>query len=923
MNARSSRKDNSSDGSSPQNNATPDENLHLTPLRTKLCIPPLRSEWITRSRLVKRLDDGLGRKLTLISAPAGFGKTTLLVDWVHQRKMPAAWFSVDKSDNAPLQFLTYAILGLQTLKEDIGKASLTMLQSPQPPPVETILINLINDAIDFRTDFVLILDDYHLVYAQPVNDMITFLLENLPEQMHILIATRSDPSLRLLARIRSQNQMVEVRAAELSFNTQETSDLFNKSLSMNLSTRDIHQLETRTEGWIAGLQLAALSLQGRENPSGFIEKFKGDNRYIADYLAEEVLNRQPEHMRDFLLQTSILERLSGPLCDAVTRQNNSRQILITLEQTNSFLIPLDDERSWYRYHHLFTDLLRQQLRLQQGELESELHSRASKWLSKNGFKNEAVDHAFASQNNAVAARLIEEIAEIYWEHGRQSRLLRWLEKLPDELIDANPKLCIFYARELFKNGFSDKAESMLKIADQLLASISMSDPEKEALQGKIAAIRGYESLLTGDVSRNIHYSKQALELLPQKDLIWRSVAASNLGFAYSIIGAGDLAKAQQAFSDAKKICEAAGNIYYNIFVGQCLATNMLWQGRLYEAEDILRKYLILAKDNGIFQTGTVGSLHSTLGTVLCERSEFDEGIQLINKGIELCQQGRDPVSLAGCRMGLWRALMQRADFAGVLRVMQDLNEQASDFQLPLWITNSISALNAIIWLGSGDLQAAVKWVQDRGLSIDGKLGNLHELENFALVHILIAQNRLDDADHLLRRMIEDAKACDRVIMMTDMRLQRVLIFKRKEDTAAALDELKSALSLAQTGGFTSIFVTKGMPMIELLEEFIAVNKGHRGNAKAGLSLSFAKKLLYLIKSAIPPKMEGLVEPLSERELEVLYLIASGLRNKEIAEHLCLSPKTVEKHRSNLRKKLDLHTTLALAQYAKKRGFTDR
>jgi LuxR family maltose regulon positive regulatory protein len=259
-----------------------------------------------RSRLVKRLDKGLGRKLTLISAPAGFGKTTLLVDWVHKHKIPAAWFSVDKGDNDPLQFLTYVILGLQTLKEDIGKASLTMLQSPQPPPVETILINLINDAIDFRTDFVLIQDDYHLVDAQPVHDMISFLLENLPEQMHILIATRSDPPLPLLARLRSQNQMIEVRAAELTFNTQETSDLFNKSLSMNLSARDIHQLETRTEGWIAGLQLAALSLQGRENPSGFIEKFKGDNRYIADYLAEEVLNRQPQHMRDFLLQTSIL-----------------------------------------------------------------------------------------------------------------------------------------------------------------------------------------------------------------------------------------------------------------------------------------------------------------------------------------------------------------------------------------------------------------------------------------------------------------------------------------------------------------------------------------------------------------------------------------------------------------------------------------
>jgi LuxR family maltose regulon positive regulatory protein len=698
------------------------------------------------------MEKGFERKLTLLSAPAGFGKTTLLVDWIRKRKIPAAWFSLDKGDNDLLQFLTYVILGLQTLKEDIGKAPLTMLQSPQPPPIETLLINLINDVIDIQTDFVMVLDDYHLVDAQPVQDMIAFLLENLPEQMHMIIATRSDPHLPLLARLRSQNQMIEVRAADLSFNARETADLFNKSLSMNLSARDLDLLETRTEGWIAGLQLAALSLQGSENPSGFIEKFKGDHRYIADYLTEEVLNRQPGHLRDFLLKTSILERLSGPLCDAVTLQKDSREKLNTLEQTNLFLIPLDDERNWYRYHHLFADLLKQQLHLQQGELEPELHRRASQWLAKNSFKNEAVDHAFASQNYDQAAQLIEEIAQIYWDHGRESRLLRWLEKLPDELLDVNPKLCIFYARELFKSGFTDKAETMLETADQLLASASVSEPEKEALQGRIAVIRGYESLLTGDVSRNIHFSKQALKLLPQKDLIWRSVAASNLGFAYSIIGAGDLPKAQRAFAEAKKICETAGNIYYNIFAGNCLGTAMLWRGRLNEAEDILRQSLRLANENGISRTGTVGSLYSTLGTVLCERNELDEGIRLINKGIDLCQQGRDPVTLAACRMGLWRALMQGADIAGVFRVMQDLNEQANAFRLPHWITNSISALNAIIRLGSGDLEAAVKWTQERGLSIDGELGNLHELENFALAHILIAQNRLDDADHLLQRI---------------------------------------------------------------------------------------------------------------------------------------------------------------------------
>ncbi len=864
------------------------------------------------------MDEGFERKLTLISAPAGFGKTTLLVDWVHAHKMPVAWYSVDKTDNAPLHFLTYVILGLQSLEAGTGKAALTMLQSPQPPPIESILINLINDVIRMPTDIVLILDDYHLVDAKPIHDIMAFLLENLPEQMHIIIATRSDPPLPPLARLRSQNQLTELRAADLSFSADETANFFNQSLNLQLSTLDIQLLETRTEGWAAGLQLAALSLQGRKDPSDFIRGFKGDHRYIADYLAEEVLNRQPEHLSNFLLQTSILGRLCGPLCDAVTDQENSRQVLNTLEKGNLFVIPLDDERCWYRYHHLFADLLQQRLRRKQGDLVSELHSQASQWFANNGFKSEAVDHALVAQDYVRAAQLIEEIAEIEWDRARESRLLQWVKKLPDKQIETNPTLCIFYARELFNNGYPEDAEAKLQAAEQILESTSISDVNQGELQGRIAVIRAYICARTGDISRTIYCSNQALKLLPQKDLMWRSVAATTLGIGYGWAGAGDLVKAQQAYSEAIKISQAAGNIFYNIFAGIGLMAVMQLRCQFKKARDICQHLLRLADENGLSETELAGSLYANLGMILCEWNDLDEGIRLIKKGIDLNKQGRDPVILASCRINLLRALVYRMDFVGAFGVFEKLNESTREFSLPPWITNMIAAINVHIWLANGNLSAVAQWAKEKGLSVENKLTNLREPEHTALAHFLIAQGQLDDADRFLQRLIENATAGDRVIMMIEMRLMRALIFKA-QDTAAALAELKLALALAEPGGPLMMFVSKGKPVAELLEEILAVKKRDHDAAKAGFSLSYSQKIMSAFKAAMPPKIEGLMDPISERELEVLYLIAAGLSNREIAEKLFISLNTVKTHTKNINSKLDVNSRVKAVARAKELG----
>jgi LuxR family maltose regulon positive regulatory protein len=861
------------------------------------------------------MDEGFERKLTLISAPAGFGKTTLVVDWIHRHNIPAAWFSVGRGDNDPLHFLAYVIMGLQSLEAGTGEAALKMLQSPQPPPIQPILVNLINDVSLIPKDFVLILDDYHLVDAGSIHDMIAFLLENLPGQMHLILATRSDPPLPL-ARIRSQNLLSELRAADLSFTADETADLFSKSLDLQLSARDIQLIETRTEGWAAGLQLAALSLQGRQDPSDFIKGFKGDNRYIADYLTEEVLNRQPEHLRIFLLQTSILERLCGPLCDAVTGQENSSQVLDTLEKVNLFVIPLDDERCWYRYHHLFADLLKQRLHAHESDLVPRLHLCASQWLARKGFKNEAVDHAFFAQDYDGAVGLIEEIAEMDWDRARESRLLHWFKKLPDEKICASPKLCIFHARELFKSGYMDETEKRLRAAEQMFEAGSIGDLNKAGLRGRIAVIRAYMSTRTGDLSSTIDLSRQALELLPRSDLNWRSVAATLLGMG---LGTDRLIEQQQAYAEAMEISKAAGNIYYHTFAGSCLASAMVQGGRLTEAKDFIRRMLNLAIENGIEQTGIGGSLYGNLGMVLCEWGDFDEGIRLINKGIELSELGRDPVLVSVCQISLLRALIYQMDFGSVLKLMENLNTLAGNFAMPSWITNVISAFNVFSWLGSGNLDAALKWAKERGLQADDEPDSLHEVEYVALAHILIAQNKLDEADQLLQRLIKNATAGGRIYMLIEMRLWRVLIFTLKADTAAALAELKLALALAEPGGFIMIFVSKGNHVAELLEEILKAKKRDHNAARAGFSLSYARKIRSAFKAVRPPKIEGLMDEISERELEVLHLIASGLSNREIAEKLFISLNTVKTHTKNINSKLDVNSRNKAVARAKELG----
>ena len=582
-------------------------------LETKLYVPKWRTGLVPRARLIERLNRGAERKLTPVSAPAGFGKSTVLAEWVARTpasERPAAWVSLDQSDNDPALFWAYFIAALQTVQSAVGKSALSLLHSPQPPPIESVLTILINEINAIQDDFALILDDYHVIDAELVHVAVTFLVDHLPPQMHLVIASRSDPPLPL-ARLRGRGELTELRAADLRFTPDEAAAFLNDVMGLSLSAGDVAALEARTEGWIAGLQLAALSMRGREDVPGFIRAFAGDDRYIADYLVEEVLQRQPERVRSFLLQTSVLDRLSGPLCDAVTAQEDGKGTLESLERGNLFVVPLDDKRQWYRYHHLFADVLQAHSIEEQPDRVPTLHRRASEWYEQNGLPADAVRHALAGEDFERAAGLVELAALAMLGSSQEPTLLEWLKALPDELVRARPVLSVYYAFVSFVGEGFEAAEARLRDAERWLDATADTSERPEApsaemvvvdeerfrsLPGAISVARAYHAGALGDVPGTVKYARRALDLLPEDDYLGRGTAAAFLGIASWT--SGDLEAAHRTFADGMASFQMAGNIPWVIMGTLVLADIRTAQGRLHEAVRTYEQSLRLATEQG-------------------------------------------------------------------------------------------------------------------------------------------------------------------------------------------------------------------------------------------------------------------------------------------------------------------------------------
>jgi LuxR family maltose regulon positive regulatory protein len=932
-------------------------------LITKLFIPPTRPELVSRPRLIERLNEGVGlkqyfrRKLTLISAPAGFGKTTLVTEFLDSLKHVGggraqidnrfAWLSIDKGDNDAARFLTYIIAALNRIEGiecRLGQRAAALLHSPQPQPVEAVLTVLINEIAEVTDRLILVLDDYHLIDAQSIHDALNFVISNLPPQMHIMIVTREDPDLPL-PRLRARGQLTELRAMDLRFTTDEAAEFLNRVTDLELSEQDIAALERRTEGWIAGLQLAGLALQGylRQKPTmqdppsvqgqrqaaEFIESFTGSHRLVLDYLIEEVLNGQHREVRDFLLQTAILDRLTGDLCDAVAGVENSKSTLEMLQAANLFVIPLDVDGCWYRYHHLFADVLQARLFQEHPDHVNDLHRRASAWFERQDMPYDAIRHALAAQDFEHAADLAE-LAWPGWEIGYKNlQWLNWVESLPVEIVRFRPVLSAGFAWAYLNAGKLEQAEAHLMDAEKCFASkdgeqdwaqtsqsamVVVNREEFQALPVRLLITRAYYAQAMGDFEGAVAYIEQVLDLLPEEDHYNRAALKGMLGLAYW--AGGDLKAAYGIFHDG--MFQNDRDLITGTFV---LADMLLALGDLDQALSACRHALQLAAKYG--EPMGTEDVYTELSKLHREQGDLEAASQDLIKGKQLGEQVELPDWQHRWYIAKGLLLESQADLNGSLQM---LNEAQRCFvRTPVPDVRPIAAMKVRVWIKQDKLSEALAWAQGQGISFDDEFSFKREFEYLTLARLLIARyqrNRVEQtiqgAISLLARLLDTAQEKARWGSVIEILVLQALAYQTKGDEEAALKSLSDALRLAEPRGFFRIFVDEGPQMAGMLFQLLSQDAAQ----------DYLRRLLAAFPDDNSPQVRPMtedesghkmIEPLSEREIEILQLIADGLTNQEIATRLYLSQNTVKAHNRNIFGKLDVNSRMQAVRRARGLG----